>query len=208
MLKIAHRGYSSKFKDNSLLSFQEAIQNNFDMIEIDLRLTKENEIDIFHDNYVNHKLIKNMNNNEIKENNILFLKELFDSISFKETKIKLLFDLKGCDDNLSSILYHKLIDSNIDLNKTIIASFNVDYLKYFIQQDFKFNLAYISANNYGHLKPSFMKHIRYFIFDVTILSTSYIQKLRDDKKIIFCYTCHDACEKEVFSKKSIEKRDW
>ena len=33
MLKIAHRGYSSKYRDNSIEAFIGAIQEGFDMIE-------------------------------------------------------------------------------------------------------------------------------------------------------------------------------
>ena len=33
MLKIAHRGYSSKYRDNSIEAFIGAIQEGFDMIQ-------------------------------------------------------------------------------------------------------------------------------------------------------------------------------
>lgn len=35
-LSIAHRGYSSLYGDNNLVSFQEALNHSFDMIELDL----------------------------------------------------------------------------------------------------------------------------------------------------------------------------
>ena len=48
MLKIAHRGFSQKFKDNSIESFLGAIKENFDMIELDIQLSIDNIIIVNH----------------------------------------------------------------------------------------------------------------------------------------------------------------
>ncbi|MCG5103322.1 MULTISPECIES: glycerophosphodiester phosphodiesterase [Oceanobacillus] len=45
----AHRGYMSKFPENSLLAFQKALDLNVDAIEMDLHYTKDQKIVIFHD---------------------------------------------------------------------------------------------------------------------------------------------------------------
>ena len=52
MLKIAHRGYSYKYKDNSIEAFIGAIEEGFDMIELDIQLCKDDEIIIFHDTMI------------------------------------------------------------------------------------------------------------------------------------------------------------
>ena len=52
MLKLAHRGYTKQYEDNSLEAFQEALIHNFDMIELDIQLTKDDEIIIFHDQFI------------------------------------------------------------------------------------------------------------------------------------------------------------
>ena len=44
MYKIAHRGYSDLHKDNTMPSFLAAIDNSFDIIELDIQLTKDNII--------------------------------------------------------------------------------------------------------------------------------------------------------------------
>ncbi len=46
---IAHRGYSSKYPENTLLSFQKAIEAGCDGIELDLQLSKDGEVIVFHD---------------------------------------------------------------------------------------------------------------------------------------------------------------
>ena len=105
MIIIAHRGFSSKYYDNNLMSFKKAMDTSFTMVEMDIRLNKENELVIYHDNSVNNKLIKNMSNNEIKRNSILFLSDFFENIELKKN---IILDLKGSNDQLEFILYHFL----------------------------------------------------------------------------------------------------
>ena len=114
MFKIAHRGYCEKYKENTLKSIEDAINNNFDMIEIDIQLDKNNSIIIFHNIYIDVTLIKDLTYKEIKEKipEIITLSELFKIIDYK--KIKFYFDLKGCD-KLAHELHDFFIKRNIDL---------------------------------------------------------------------------------------------
>ena len=50
---IAHRGCSEHYPENSLLAFEKAIELGVDMIETDVRLSKDNIPIIFHDAYLN-----------------------------------------------------------------------------------------------------------------------------------------------------------
>lgn len=51
---IAHRGYSSLYPENTLLSIKKALINNyFNGIEIDVRLTKDKKIVVIHDKTIN-----------------------------------------------------------------------------------------------------------------------------------------------------------
>lgn len=49
MLNFAHRGFKSKYPENTMLAFKEAIRANCDGIEFDLHLTKDGEVIIIHD---------------------------------------------------------------------------------------------------------------------------------------------------------------
>ncbi|MDO9084637.1 MAG: glycerophosphodiester phosphodiesterase family protein [Anaerolineaceae bacterium] len=49
MLNIAHRGFSGKYPENTLLAFQKALDLGVDAIELDVQLSKDGEIMIFHD---------------------------------------------------------------------------------------------------------------------------------------------------------------
>ena len=45
----AHRGWSSKYPENTMLAFKKAIELGVDQIETDIRITKDNELVLIHD---------------------------------------------------------------------------------------------------------------------------------------------------------------
>lgn len=49
MLVIAHRGSSGRAPENTLAAFEMALEQGSDMIECDVRLTKDEEVVVFHD---------------------------------------------------------------------------------------------------------------------------------------------------------------
>ena len=49
---FAHRGFSGRYPENTLLAFEKAIEEGVDGIENDVQLTKDGEIIIMHDESV------------------------------------------------------------------------------------------------------------------------------------------------------------
>ena len=50
MTKVfAHRGYSGRFPENTMLSFREAAKTGCDGIELDVQLTKDGQLVVIHD---------------------------------------------------------------------------------------------------------------------------------------------------------------
>jgi len=49
VLNIAHRGFSGCFPENTLLSFRKAMELGVDAIELDVQLSRDGELMIFHD---------------------------------------------------------------------------------------------------------------------------------------------------------------
>lgn len=120
-LIIAHRGDSSNFPENSLAGMKSAVDLKVDMLETDIRLTKDNELVIFHDESIDRvsngkgkliestldelkqfKLTDNLNSSNNQEHKILTLTELFES--FPSVKINI--DIK----NQESIAVSKLVE--------------------------------------------------------------------------------------------------
>ncbi len=48
-INIAHRGFSGKYPENTILSFQKALELGVDAIELDVQLSRDGEVVIFHD---------------------------------------------------------------------------------------------------------------------------------------------------------------
>lgn len=58
---FAHRGFSGKYPENTLLAFQKAIEAGADGIELDVQLTKDGEIVIIHDETIDRTTDKKGN---------------------------------------------------------------------------------------------------------------------------------------------------
>lgn len=55
MQVIAHRGFSARYPENTLLAFQKAIEAGADGIETDLRLSSDEEMICFHNDTLNNR---------------------------------------------------------------------------------------------------------------------------------------------------------
>ena len=49
VLNIAHRGFSGSYPENTMLAFQKALELGVDAIEIDVQLSCDGELMVFHD---------------------------------------------------------------------------------------------------------------------------------------------------------------
>lgn len=53
MKKLAHRGYSAKYPENTMVAFIKAYEQGFDGVETDVHLTKDGEMVLIHDEKIN-----------------------------------------------------------------------------------------------------------------------------------------------------------
>lgn len=146
---IAHRGLTNEnIKENTLKAFKNAINNNYNGIELDIRRTKDNVIVVIHDKYINRTSdgIGNINNltykNVLKYNfgtkknksKIPTLKEVIKCIN--NTNIFIELKEKINKEELENIL--KLNNSN----KYYLMSFNKEYIDDLV--GIKYNLGLIN----------------------------------------------------------------
>lgn len=69
---FAHRGFSGKYPENTMLAFEKAVEIGVDGIELDVHLTKDGEIVIIHDEDIKRTcdgegLVKDMTLEELKK---------------------------------------------------------------------------------------------------------------------------------------------
>lgn len=143
MSKIyAHRGFSGNYPENTMLAFKKAVEAGVDGIELDVHLTKDNELVIIHDEDIKRTsngegLVRDMTLEELKKfdysatyagvygfNEIPTLREYFDYI--KDTGVITNIELK------TGIFEYPTIEGRvIDMikeygleDKIILSSFN------------------------------------------------------------------------------------
>ena len=192
ILKIAHRGYSAKYKDNTMESFQKAYENNFDMIEMDIQLCKNNTIVIFHDNYYDDTYIRDLTLEEIykKDKDIMTLQYFFENFDYK--KIKIYLDLKGSN-NLVYFLVNFLIEHKIDISNIYFGSFNIKHIDYLYSVNPNYNLGVITYNNFTHKNLNYLitkYKLKFICIDWSVLDKETINYLHKLKTSVFACTAN------------------
>ena len=189
MLKIAHRGFSGKYGDNNLESFQAAIDNNFDMVELDIQMCKSGEIVVYHDRYIDNHLIINLPVNKIRAHNIITLETFFEHIKPSDTKIFL--DIKD-DYGICPILVDMLITkfTKKELENIFISSFHRDVMNQLKCMDLSSKLGFTTYNDFTILElKHLMKGLHYICIDWTVLNKERVGYLQSNGYMVFSCTC-------------------
>ncbi len=131
---IAHRGASFFSKENTLKSFQRAIEHGADKVELDVQMTKDNKLIILHDVHIDRisqgtGLTRNFTLEDIRKIDI-FGKEkiptLDEALELLLDKVGVVLDLKRPDVVPYILKYLK----NYKLKKScIVSSFNKEVVK-------------------------------------------------------------------------------
>lgn len=151
MLIYGHRGYSAKYPENTLLSFQKAMEYDADGIELDVHLTKDKKIVVCHDESIDRTyngkgLISDMTLKELRKYNsqgqkIPTLEEVFNLVG---PLFKINIELKT--DVIES---KELVEETVKFvkernpDRVIISSFNHKSILYARELDQNLKLAFL-----------------------------------------------------------------
>jgi glycerophosphoryl diester phosphodiesterase len=146
MLKIGHRGTAGLRPENTRVGFEKAIELGLDMVELDIQLTKDNQIVVIHDSDLVRIAGKNIKIEDLtlaqlkqvdigshfapafSQQRIMTLKELIDLV---KGKMMLNIELK-MSTTKSELLIAKLVDLLAEerfSDEVIISSFKHSYLQ-------------------------------------------------------------------------------
>lgn len=191
---IIHRGLiDSNVTENTIPAFVKTMNKQY-MIELDVRLLKDNTVVVFHDANL-HRLTKIANNVEtytykelkkIKINNRYVIPKLESVLKLVRGKVPILIDVKGNTNNYlleEEIL--KLLENY--QGEIYIQSFQVKSLNYMWKKQKKYSYGLIILN-YLHLKL-FAKLWIKFRYDfischIHTVKNRNLQKLRKNKILI------------------------
>ena len=194
-LNIAHRGASSLAPENTLESFKKAIELKCDGIELDVHMTKDNQLVVIHDEFLDRTTngtgsVRNLTLNEIKK---LDAGSHF-SNKFKDSKIPTLkeaLEIKQWEPGIEKNVITMIQNYNYE-KKTIITSFNpMSVLKCKeICKDIKTGLlVFFLQNNPLDMKKKLK--IDYLCMDVNyikLLSQNNIDTLKKNNLKILTFT--------------------
>jgi glycerophosphoryl diester phosphodiesterase len=106
---IAHRGFSAQFRENTIEAVQKAWDENADLVEVDLRLTKDKQVVLFHDESVSEKRISALNYDEVQSLTPKFHVPTLDEIIPEcSTDRRLLLDFKDESSELVNLVVLKI----------------------------------------------------------------------------------------------------
>jgi glycerophosphoryl diester phosphodiesterase len=160
---IAHRGESFEAPENTLSSVNLAWENGADAVEIDIRLTKDNQIVVIHDSNTRrvsgkYKQIKNSNLNELQNldvgkfksqkyegEKIPTLKEVLATVPSGK---KILIEIKSSR-KITPYLKEVITKSDLPINQIEIISFNLKTIIEVGKQIPQFDVLWVSAFKYG-----------------------------------------------------------
>ena len=203
IIKIAHRGFSNIQLENTLEAFNNAIKYKFDMIELDVRLCKYNQLVIYHDSYIkkNNKIffIKDLSYEELLNinPNIITLPIFFQHID--KSKIKINIDIKG-DSKIIKYILEYLNNTFLNFDNIILTSFNLNIIQeinnFNKNNPYKYiNKGFITENRFDLITLDILlKDIEFLIINWNNLSEEIINYCHKNDKKILCYTCKNSDE--------------
>jgi glycerophosphoryl diester phosphodiesterase len=145
ILKIAHRGYSARFPENTLLAFNKAIESGAGMIELDVQMSMDGRLVVIHDESIDRTsdgrgMIRDLTLNELKQfdfacragggferQEIPLLEEVID---IARNKVMLNIEIKNSPvryDGIEEALVKVLTDCSF-IARSIVSSFEHDSL--------------------------------------------------------------------------------
>lgn len=163
MRLIAHRGLVNKtLKENTLEAFKAALNSpKYCGIELDVRVSKDNEFVVYHDLTYKNKLIKNTSYKDLKKDNI---PKLVDVLNLNTDKI-IMIEIKEADIDLKKLAN---LLNKYNHKKLYVMSFNNNILKKlkpYISNIKIGSLNYILNSEEDYSIFDFMGIVNYFLTD-------------------------------------------
>ncbi|XES77763.1 MAG: glycerophosphodiester phosphodiesterase [Candidatus Bathyarchaeia archaeon] len=209
MLKVGHRGARAYEPENTLRSFQKAIELGADAVELDVRKTKDGEIVVIHDADVKRTtngkgLVSELTLQEIKrlktdkDEHIPTLAEVFDLLG---KRVKIFVELKeaGLEEQLLALIQKKDLLANV-----VVVSFLEDALAKVkaLNPQIETGLIYVKHKN--PIKAALALKVQWLVTLYRFTHTANVQKAHENGLQVLVWTVNTAEEAEVMAKKGVD----
>ncbi|EHJ01295.1 glycerophosphoryl diester phosphodiesterase [Clostridium sp. DL-VIII] len=205
ILNIAHRGYSGKFEENTMIAFEKAIEYKADGIETDVQLSKDKIPVLIHDETLERTTdgkgyVKDYTLAELKRfrtksgEEIPTLKEFFELVADSNLKIlnlelkNSIFPYDGLEEKVLEMIYEYDIQERI-----IISTFNHLSLVKVRELDKEIKLGALTSSTLANV-PKYLKDISvecYHPCFPSILNEEYVKEIQEAGIEINPYTVNE-----------------
>jgi glycerophosphoryl diester phosphodiesterase len=186
IISIAHRGYSAKYRDNSLAAFKNVKKKGFQMMELDIQLSKNNEIVICHDLFIKNIPVNKLTTKQLKKKGIITLKKFFNY--FDSNHHRFYLDMKG-DEKLAHYLFCFLKTYEINISNVICCSFNMCHIELMKLKMPEIKVGFITYNKFSMRDlMNILKDVDYFIPHYQFLDKEIIDICHLHNVAVFTYT--------------------
>ncbi len=209
MLKVGHRGARAYEPENTLRSFQKAIELGADAIELDVRKSKDNYIVVIHDDNIEKTtngegLVSNLNLNQIKSysaNKNEKIPTLEEALDFIGNRVKVFVELKelGLEEKVLDIIYRKGLE-----NSVVIVSFLEGVLKRTRELDAKVEIGLVYAKHKNPIKAALELKAQFLLGFYRFVHTTNVQKAHENGIKIIVWTINSAQEVADFKEKGVD----
>jgi len=205
ILNIAHRGYSGKFDENTMIAFRKAIEYKADGIETDVQLSKDNVPVIIHDETLDRTTdgrgyVKDYTLAELKKfrtksgEEIPTLKELLELVADSNLEVlnlelkNSIFPYEGLEEKVLKMIYNYNLKEKI-----IISSFNHLSLVKLRKLDKEIRLGALTDSTLANV-PQYLNAISvqcYHPCFPSILNEEYMKEIKEAGIIVNPYTVNE-----------------
>ncbi|WJQ08397.1 glycerophosphodiester phosphodiesterase family protein [Geobacillus stearothermophilus] len=227
MIIYAHRGFSGFYPENTMISFQKAYDVGVSALELDVQMTKDEEIVVIHDERVDRTTngigyVRDFSLNELKKLdagswfNPLFegesvptLKEVLKWLSRVERKMTVNIEIKnnGFAPQKIETKILDIVNSFDIIHQLVFSSFSLDSLNNLRELDRNLSLALLIEwnNNYSVEDIVYLARdmgVKYVHIDVNVLKYEELDVLSNNTNVCV-YTVNDKKIYEMAKSKGV-----
>lgn len=204
---IAHRGgAAAKFPENSLSAIEKSVSLKVDGIEIDVRLTKDKQIVLCHDETIDRTTtgtgkIQNLTLEELRQFKLIganneetdqLIPTLDDVVKLIDGKTDLFVELKDNSENLSSALMAYIKENDL-YERVKVLSFGKNVLLKMNNMEAKIQTGNILYSETGRieLRAADISFFKYLFVDYRTLDKRNTTELSRSSKLVYLYSLNN-----------------
>jgi glycerophosphoryl diester phosphodiesterase len=209
LLKIGHRGARAYEPENTLRSFQKAIELGVNAVELDVRRTRDDQLVVIHNANVNKTTDGNGSVNELTLNEIKgFVTEkgekvptLEEALQFLGKRVTILVELKetGIEEQVLNLVHKKGLTENI-----IIISFHEDALRKVRELDPEIITGLIYVRHKNPVQTALNLNAQYMLPLYRFTHSANIKKAHENGLKVIVWTINTAEEVAEYKKKGVD----